>query len=142
MTRTSCLGDCPMHILNIYLRRKAIILIFFCRFVVLPANNQPLLDYFWDISRDWESIKERQLCIWRLECYMQRFFYVTITESVIINWSMLVFSQTFILYRLSCLLIYGWHLLHITISNYFILIELWLLWDTLSRLSYKYSYFH
>ena len=38
--------DCQMHILNIYLRRKAILLIFFRYFVELPAEHQPLLDYF------------------------------------------------------------------------------------------------
>jgi len=38
--------DCQMHFLNIYLRRKEILLIFFRHFVELPAKNQPLLDYF------------------------------------------------------------------------------------------------
>ena len=33
------------------------ILIFFRHFVKLPAKNQPLLDTFWDISRDWETSK-------------------------------------------------------------------------------------
>ena len=47
-----------MHFfLNIYLRRREILLIFFRHFVELPAKNQPLLDYFWDISRDWETAK-------------------------------------------------------------------------------------
>ena len=50
-----------MYILNIFLRRKAILFIFFRHFVEVSAKNQPLLDYFWDISRDWESSKERQL---------------------------------------------------------------------------------
>jgi len=48
-----------MHILNIYLRRKVILLIFFRHFVELSVKNQPLLDCFWDISRDWESSKGR-----------------------------------------------------------------------------------
>jgi len=38
--------DCQMHISNIHLRRKAILLIFFRHFVEIPAKNQPLLDYF------------------------------------------------------------------------------------------------
>jgi len=38
-------------------------LIFFRRVVELPAKNQPLLDYIWDISRDWERLQERQLCM-------------------------------------------------------------------------------
>jgi len=38
--------DCQMHFLNIYLRRKEILLIFFRHFVELPAKKQPLLDYF------------------------------------------------------------------------------------------------
>jgi len=36
--------DCQMHVLNIYLRRKEILLIFFCHFVELPAKIQS--DYF------------------------------------------------------------------------------------------------
>jgi len=44
------------YISNIYLRRKEILLIFFLRFVERPAKiftwSRPLLDYFWDISRD------------------------------------------------------------------------------------------
>ena len=47
----------------IYLRRKEIFFIFFRQFVELPAKNQPLLDYFWDISRDWERLQRRQLCM-------------------------------------------------------------------------------
>jgi len=38
--------DCQIFFLNIYLRRKEILLIFFRHFVELPAKNQPLLDYF------------------------------------------------------------------------------------------------
>ena len=54
-------------IVNIYLRRKEILLIFFCILLnALPTSlhDQPLLDYFWDISRDWErDCKEWQLCM-------------------------------------------------------------------------------
>jgi len=41
------------------------LLIFFRQFVELPVKNQPLLDYFWDISRDWERLQRTttQLCI-------------------------------------------------------------------------------
>ena len=39
-----------MHILKNYLRRKEILLIFFRHFVELSAKNQPLLDYFRDIT--------------------------------------------------------------------------------------------
>jgi len=39
-----------MYFLNIYLS-KEILLIFFHHFVDFPAKNQPLLDYFFDISR-------------------------------------------------------------------------------------------
>ena len=49
--------DCQMHVLYIYLRRKEILLIFFRHFVERPVKNQPLLDYFWDISRDWERLQ-------------------------------------------------------------------------------------
>jgi len=38
--------DCQIHFLNIYLRRKEILLFFFHHFVELLAKNQPLLDYF------------------------------------------------------------------------------------------------
>ena len=34
-----------MHFLNMYLRRKEILLIFFRQFIERPAKNQPLLDY-------------------------------------------------------------------------------------------------
>jgi len=33
------------------------LLFFFRQFVELPAKNQPLLDYFCDISRDWERLQ-------------------------------------------------------------------------------------
>jgi len=49
--RTSCLGTAKCIIFNIYLGRKEIILICFRLF------DQPLLDYFWDISRDWERLQ-------------------------------------------------------------------------------------
>ena len=48
---------CQIHFLNIYLRRNQILLIFFRHFVELPAKSQPLLNYFWDISRDWEAAR-------------------------------------------------------------------------------------
>jgi len=35
-----------MHFLNSYLRRKEILLIFFCHFVELSAKNKPLLTTF------------------------------------------------------------------------------------------------
>jgi len=38
--------DFQMHLLNIYMRRKEILLIFLRHFVELAAKNQPLLDYF------------------------------------------------------------------------------------------------
>jgi len=56
--------DWQMHFLNIYSRRNGILLIFLRHLVNLLAKNQPLLDYFWDISRDWERLqgKTTQLC--------------------------------------------------------------------------------
>jgi len=42
------------------LRRKEILVIFFRHSVELPAKNQPLLDYLWDIER---GCKERRLCL-------------------------------------------------------------------------------
>jgi len=40
-------------------------LIFLSHFAELPAKNQPLLDYCWDISRDWERLQRTttQLCM-------------------------------------------------------------------------------
>ena len=38
--------DFQMHLLNIYMRKKEILLIFLRHFVELAAKNQPLLDYF------------------------------------------------------------------------------------------------
>jgi len=35
------------------------LLIFFHHFVELLAKIQPLLDYFWDISRDWERLQRK-----------------------------------------------------------------------------------
>ena len=57
MTRTSCLCTAKYIFFNIYLRRNQILLIFFRHFVELPAKSQPLLNYFWDISRDWEAAR-------------------------------------------------------------------------------------
>jgi len=31
--------------------------IFFSHFVELPVKIQTLLDYFWDVSRDWERLQ-------------------------------------------------------------------------------------
>jgi len=41
----------------IYFRRKEILLFFFRHSAELPVKNQPLLDYLWDISRDWERLQ-------------------------------------------------------------------------------------
>jgi len=62
--RTSCLGTVKRIIFYNYLRRNDILLIFF-RQIVFPANNQPLLDHFWDISRAWERLQRTttQLCM-------------------------------------------------------------------------------
>ena len=57
MTRTSCLGTPKYIMFNIYLRRNELLLFFFRQFVELPAKNQPLLDYCWDISREWERLQ-------------------------------------------------------------------------------------
>ena len=46
MARTSCLGTVKCTILNIYLNRKKILLIYFRHFVEIPSKNKPLLDYF------------------------------------------------------------------------------------------------
>ena len=65
--------DCQVHFLNIYLRRKEILSIFFHHFVDLPAKDELLLDYFWDISRDWERLQRTTtwLCIgdWYHTCW-------------------------------------------------------------------------
>ena len=57
MTRTSCLGTAKCIIFNIYLRRKEI-LFFVISLDALSqsVHDQPLLDYLWDISRDWERL--------------------------------------------------------------------------------------
>jgi len=57
MTRTSCLGTVKTF------------LIFFRHFVELPAKkNQSLLDYFWDISRDWERLQRSTTQLWMGDC--------------------------------------------------------------------------
>jgi len=53
VTRTSCLATAKCIFKYIF----EILLIIFCYFVEIPAKHQSLLDYFWDISRDWESAK-------------------------------------------------------------------------------------
>ena len=56
MTRTSCLWTAK-YIFLIFIREKRKSFWFFIRhFVVLPAKKHPLLDYFWDISRDREML--------------------------------------------------------------------------------------
>ena len=52
------LNDCKMHFLNMYLSRKEI-----RHFVEHPVKNQPLLNYFWDISRNWERLKGTNLLL-------------------------------------------------------------------------------
>jgi len=49
-----------MYFLNIYLS-KEILLIFFHHFVVFPAKNQSLLDYFFTLAEIERDSKERQL---------------------------------------------------------------------------------
>jgi len=58
MTRTSCLGTANCIIFDIYFRRKEML------FFVISLNalskslhDQPLLDYLWDIGRDWERLQ-------------------------------------------------------------------------------------
>ena len=53
--------DCQMHFLNIYLRRKEIILIFFRHFVELSDKNQPLLTTFETLAEIERGCMERQL---------------------------------------------------------------------------------
>jgi len=72
MTRTSCLGTDKSIISDISLRKKGILLIFFRQFVELPAKNQPLMDYFWDVSRDWEILQRTTTLHGRLSKLMQR----------------------------------------------------------------------
>jgi len=47
-------------------------LIFFRKIVELPAKNQPLMDYFWDVSRDWEILQRTTTLHGRLSKLMQR----------------------------------------------------------------------
>jgi len=71
MTRTSCLGTANCIIVYIYLRGKEILLIFFCHFVVAllkSLHDQPLLDYFWDISTDWQTAKNDNSA-WKIDWY-------------------------------------------------------------------------
>jgi len=77
MTRTSCLGTAKCIIFNFYLRRKEILSISFVILLnALPKylHDQPLLDYFWDISRDWEARRERQFCMGDWLCKYSRVF--------------------------------------------------------------------
>jgi len=60
MTRTSCLGAAKCSSFNIYLEERRS---FWISSVILlnalpkSLHDQPLLDYFWDISRDWERLQ-------------------------------------------------------------------------------------
>jgi len=42
-------------------------------FVELPAKKQPLLDYFWDINRDWERLQRTTTVRERLTVHMYNF---------------------------------------------------------------------
>ena len=59
MTRTLCLGTAKCVIFNIIW--EEILLIFFRHFVERALSkslhDQSFLDYFWDISRDWERLQ-------------------------------------------------------------------------------------
>ena len=60
MTRTSCLGTVKCSMCYIYLRRKENILIFsviLLNTLSKSLHDQHLLDYFWDIGRDWERLQ-------------------------------------------------------------------------------------
>ena len=76
--------DCQIHLylFIIYLRRKQILLIFFRHFVELSAKSQPLLDYFWDISRDLERLQRTTTLCGRLE-----------TKDRMKNWCTLAISE-------------------------------------------------
>ena len=67
VTKISCLGTVKCIILNINLRRQEHLLAFFRQLVELPAKNQPFLDYFWDISRDWERLQRTTTLHGRLQ---------------------------------------------------------------------------
>jgi len=67
-----------MHFLNLYLRRKEILQIIFRYCVEIPAKNQPLLNYLWDISRDWLRLQRATtlhgrlpLVVFELTCMRQ-----------------------------------------------------------------------
>jgi len=53
-------------------------LIIFRNFVELPAKNRALLDYFWDIGRDWENLQRTttQLCIG--ECFFVCLLFISV----------------------------------------------------------------
>ena len=57
MTRTIVFMDCQMHFLKYIFERKGNTFDYLPSFVELPAKNQPLLDYLWDISRYWDRLQ-------------------------------------------------------------------------------------
>ena len=57
MTRTIVFMDCQMHFFKYIFERKGNTFDYLPSFVELPAKNQPLLDYLWDISRYWDRLQ-------------------------------------------------------------------------------------
>jgi len=55
--------DCQIHFLNIYLRRKGILLIFFRHFVEPPAKINRYWTIFETLAEIERDYKERQLCM-------------------------------------------------------------------------------
>jgi len=57
MTSSWCLRTVKCIFLNIYLKRKEIFFYFLTLFCWTSVKDQPLLDCFWDIIRDWERLQ-------------------------------------------------------------------------------------
>jgi len=71
MTRTSCLGTNTY--LKYFIEKKGI---FFSSVILLNflPKNQLLLDYFWDISRDWERLQRTTTRYGRLWLMLETFY--------------------------------------------------------------------
>jgi len=57
-----------MHVLNIYFEKKGNPIDLFPSFCWTACKSQPLLDYFWGISRDWEKLQWATTLHGRLLC--------------------------------------------------------------------------
>jgi len=85
--------DCQMYIFNIYFERKRRFFNFLPSFCWTSCQNQPVLDYFWDICRDWERPQGTTTLHGRLGLqFSQRTYLFNFIYSIILHVSYFIYA--------------------------------------------------